>query len=136
MTSLKILINIVKNADVSKWPTTGLFTLHYYCDVKSNNVLVSGKKGFLIDFGKACPISRPTARKYSSFYNHIATEVLRGFPVSTSTDVFSLGVIIHSVGKKLTSACLEFLGKHCKHSKSVMRPSVPEVLRVLRENLQ
>ena len=120
--------------------TEALFHVHkkgfLHCDVKSNNVLVSGKKGFLIDFGKACPISRPTARKYSSFYNHIATEVLRGFPVSTSTDVFSLGVIIHSVGKKLPSACLEFLGKHCKHSKSVMRPSVPEVLRVLRENLQ
>ena len=75
--------------------TEALFHVHkkgfLHCDVKSNNVLVSGKKGFLIDFGKACPISRPTARKYSSFYNHIATEVLRGFPVSTSTDVFSLG---------------------------------------------
>ena len=93
--------------------TEALFHVHkkgfLHCDFKSNNVLVSGKKGFLIDFGKACPISRPTARKYSSFYNHIATEVLRGFPVSTSTDVFSLGVIIHSVGKKLPSACLEFL---------------------------
>jgi hypothetical protein len=85
---------------------------------------------------KAFPITRPTARKYSSFYNHIATEVLRGFPVSTSTDVFSLGVIIHSVGKKLPSACLESLGKRCKDSKSAMRPSVPELLRVLRENLQ
>jgi serine/threonine protein kinase len=28
-----------------------------HCDVKSNNVLVSGKKGYLIDFGKAFLIS-------------------------------------------------------------------------------
>ncbi|CAB4006339.1 serine threonine- kinase HT1-like [Paramuricea clavata] len=69
-----------------------LFHVHIkgflHCDVKSNNVLVTGKKGFLIDFGKACLISRPKARKYTSFYNHIATEVLRGQPVSTSSDVF------------------------------------------------
>jgi serine/threonine protein kinase len=67
-----------------------LFHVHIkgflHCDVKSNNVLVTGKKGFLIDFGKACLISRPTARKYTSFYNHIATEVLRGQPVSTSCE--------------------------------------------------
>jgi serine/threonine protein kinase len=41
--------------------TEALFHVHKkgfsHCDVKSNNVLVSGKKGFLTDFGKTCPIS-------------------------------------------------------------------------------
>ena len=56
-----------------------LFHVHQkgflHCDLKSNNVVVSGKKGYLIDFGKACHIAKPTARKYTSFYNHIASEV-------------------------------------------------------------
>ena len=106
-----------------------------HCDVKSNNVLVAAKKGFLIDFGKACQISRPTARKYTSFYNHIATEVLRGLPVSTSSDIFSLGVILCSVGKRLGNACLMSLAKQCKDSKPAMRPSLPEVLKILKANL-
>ena len=112
-----------------------LFHVHnkgfLHCDVKSNNVLVAGKKGFLIDFGKACQISRPTARKYTSFYNHIATEVLRGLPVSTSSDIFSLGVIICNVGKKLSHACLESLGRKCKDSKPAKRPYMPEILKIL-----
>ncbi|CAB4035864.1 serine threonine- kinase, partial [Paramuricea clavata] len=108
-----------------------LFHVHQkgflHCDVKSNNVLVSGKKGYLIDFGKACLIARPAARKYTSFYNHIASEVLRGRPVSMSSDVFSLGVIIYSVGKALPHACLNSLGKQCKDTKPASRPSIPEV---------
>lgn len=112
-----------------------LFHVHnkgfLHCDVKSNNVLVAGKKGFLIDFGKACQISRPTARKYTSFYNYIATEVLRGLPVSTSSDIFSLGVIICNVGMKLSNACLESLGRKCKHSKPAKRPYMPEILKIV-----
>ena len=107
-----------------------------HCDVKSNNVLVSGKKGYLIDFGKACLITRPTARKYSSFYNHIASEVLRGRPVSTSSDIFSLGVIICSVGKTLQQVSLKSLGKQCKDTKPTSRPSMPEVLQILKRSLQ
>ena len=114
-----------------------LFHVHIkgflHCDVKSNNVLVTGKKGFLIDFGKACLISRPKARKYTSFYNHIATEVLRGQPMSTSSDVFSFGVIIYTIGKKLPNACLESLGRHCKDANPASRP---EVMRILKENVQ
>ncbi len=118
----------------------GLFHVHQkgflHCDVKSNNVLVSGKKGYLIDFGKACLIARPTARKYSTFYNHIASEVLQGRPASTSSDVFSLGVIIYSVGKTLAHGCLKSLGKQCKDTKPASRPSMPEVIRILRGCLQ
>ena len=94
------------------------------------------KKGYLIDFGKACLITRSTARKYTSFYNHIASEVLRGHPVSTSSDVFSLGVIISSVGKTLQQVSLKSLGKQCKDTKPTSRPSMPEVLQILERSLQ
>ena len=107
-----------------------------HCDVKSNNVLVTEKKGFLIDFGKACLISGPKARKYTSFYNHIATEVLQGQPVCTCSDVFSFGVIIYTIGKKLPNACLESLGRHCEDAKPASRPTMSEVMRILKENLQ
>ena len=107
-----------------------------HCDIKSNNVLVAGKKGFLIDFGKACLISRPTARKYTSFHNHIATEVLRGQPVTASSDVFSLGVIFYNAGVKLPCACLETLGRHCKNRNPTARPTMPKILNTLRSNLQ
>ena len=33
-------------------------------DLKSNNMLVAQNKGYLIDFGKVCEISRPKAKKY------------------------------------------------------------------------
>ena len=51
----------------------------------------------MIDFGKACLITTPTAQKYSSFYNHIASKVLQRRPVSTSSDIFSFGMTINSV---------------------------------------
>lgn len=105
-----------------------------HCDLKTNNVLVSQERGFVIDFGKACRISKPSARKYTSFYPHIAPEVLRGQPVSTSSDVFSLGVIMYTVGKALQIASVKCLGKQCKDTNPLVRPSVPEVLRMLREN--
>ena len=119
--------------------TDAIYHLHskgfLHCDIKSNNVLVSGKKGFVIDFGKVCLISRPTARKYTSFYNHTATEVLRGQPVSTSSDVFSLGVVLYNVGMKLPSVCLESLGRRCKNTNPAARPTVPDILKILKNNL-
>ena len=59
------------------------------------------EKGFVIDFGKVCLITKPTAKKYTSFYHYMAPEVLRGRPVSSSSDVFSLGVIISTIAKTL-----------------------------------
>lgn len=34
-----------------------------HCDLKSNNVIVFKKEGFLIDFGKASPMTSPPAKK-------------------------------------------------------------------------
>lgn len=92
-----------------------------HCDLKTNNVLVSQKRGYVIDFGKACPTSRPSAKKYTSFYQHIAPEVLRGQSVSTASDVFSLGVIIYTVGKTLQNTHVKSLGKQCKDTKPFVR---------------
>jgi len=36
-----------------------------HCDLKSNNVLVTKKGGFIIDFGKACDSSFPTTKRYN-----------------------------------------------------------------------
>ena len=47
-----------------------------HCDLKSNDVLVSKKHGYIIDFGKACDSSFPTTKKYTVCYPHIAPEVL------------------------------------------------------------
>lgn len=62
--------------------------LHF--DLKSNNVLVSNKNGYIIDFGKACHSSFPPAKKYSISYSHIAPEVLKGLHVAKLVIYFFL----------------------------------------------
>ena len=42
-------------------------------DLKSNIIVVSNGKGYLIDFGKACAITSPSAKKYQKIYPHIAS---------------------------------------------------------------
>ena len=53
-----------------------------HCDLKANNVLVSDKHGYIIDFGKACDSSYPPAKKYSSCYSHISLKFLMVLPVA------------------------------------------------------
>ena len=71
-----------------------------HCDLKSNNVLVTDKHGQIIDFGKACDISFPPAKKYTFHYAHIAPEVLNGTHCSKASDVYSLGRILHEIATK------------------------------------
>lgn len=73
---------------------------YLHCDLKTDNVLVCNKKGYLIDFGKVRKIGNLTAKKYSSFFPHIAPEVLNGHPASIASDIYSLGKIIVAIGKK------------------------------------
>ena len=60
-----------------------------HCDLKSNNVIVFKKEGFLIDFGKTSPMTSPPAKKYKFSYSHIAPEVLKGSPCSIQSDVYT-----------------------------------------------
>ena len=71
-----------------------------HCDLKSNNVPVTDKHGQIIDFGKACDISFPPAKKYTFHYAHIAPEVLNGTHCSKASDVYSFGRILHEIATK------------------------------------
>jgi serine/threonine protein kinase len=79
---------------------------YLHCDLKSNNVLVAENKGYLIDFGKVCEISRPKVKKYREVYRHIAPEVLKGSPVAYTSDTYSLGRILKEIGKTINSSIL------------------------------
>ena len=47
---------------------------YLHCDLKTNNILVLKKRGFVIDFGKVCFAAKQKAKTYTSFYNFIAPE--------------------------------------------------------------
>lgn len=106
---------------------------YLHCDLKTNNVLVWKKTGFVIDFGKVCLTTKPTARKYTKFYHYIAPEVLRGKPVSSSSDVFSLGIIISTISKTLGSKPMYLVGKQCKDTNQHVRPTLPSLVTLLQE---
>ena len=70
--AVKNLQNLLTNNDwliISHILSEALSHIHskgfLHCDLKSNNVLVSNRNGYIIDFGKACHSSFPPAKKYS-----------------------------------------------------------------------
>ncbi|CAB4034517.1 serine threonine- kinase [Paramuricea clavata] len=83
---------------------------YLHCDLKSNNVLVSNQKGYLVDFGKVCKVRNPRAKKYKTVYPHSAPEVLNGDPVSKASDVFSYGKILKIIGEQLRNKELLSMG--------------------------
>ncbi|CAB3981856.1 Retrovirus-related Pol poly from transposon opus [Paramuricea clavata] len=93
---------------------------YLHCDLKTNSVLVLKKRG------------KPTAKKYTSFYHYIAPEVLRGQPVSSSSDVFSLGVIISTIAKTVGNKSMYSDGRQCKDTKPQVRPSLPTLITQLQ----
>lgn len=101
---------------------------YLHCDLKTNNVLVCKKKGYLIDFGKVRKIGNLTAKKYSSFYAHIAPEVLNGHPASTASDIYSLGKIIAAIGKNTKYDVLLSTGDMAANPIAHKRPSLLRVL--------
>ena len=94
-----------------------LFHLHkkgfLHCDLKSNNIIVSNGKGYLIDFGKVCTITSPSAKKYDKIYPHIAPEVLRGSPCSKQSDIYSLGIVLKKIGAMKCIFTLTNLANKC-----------------------
>jgi serine/threonine protein kinase len=88
--------------------------------------------GFLIDFGKVCEISRPKANKYKEVYKHIAPEVLKGFPVTPATDIYSLGRVLKAIAKKTNSTILFQLGTAATDLNPKQRPSLLKILTSLK----
>ena len=109
---------------------------YLHCDLKSNNVLVAQNKGYLIDFGKVCEISRPKAKKYKEVYKHIAPEVLKGYPVTTASDMYSLGRVIKAIGKKISSTILLQLANAATDLNPTKRSTLLKILTMLNaENI-
>lgn len=113
--------------------------LHYihekgylHCDLKSNNVLISNQKGYLIDFGKVCQVRNPHIKKYKTTYPHIAPEVLNGKPVSKASDIFSLGKIIKTIGEQIMDKELLSLGEKSSSHLPHLRPSLLGILPILQ----
>jgi len=106
----------------------GLCHLHdlrlLHNDLKSNNVLVHNKRGYIIDLGKSCEASSPPpGKKYSHPYNHIAPEVLQGGCFTYESDIFSLGQILNLVVKFGNIFELREIVQQCMNNTSVMRPT-------------
>ena len=107
-----------------------------YLHLKTNNVLVWKKTGFVIDFGKVCLTTKPTARKYTKFYHYIAPEVLRGKPVSPSSDVFSLGIIISTISKTLGGKPMYLVGKHARIPNNMFDQPFPPWLHCCKKSVK
>ena len=104
---------------------------YLHCDLKSNNVLVADNRGYLIDFGKVCPISQPKARKYQQVYKHIAPEVLKGISVSPASDMYSLGRVLKEIAKKINSTILLQLANAATDLNSKLRSTPLKILTTL-----
>ena len=102
-----------------------------HCDLKANNVLVSNKHGYIIDFGKTCDSSFPPAKKYSICYPHIAPEVVHGSPCSKASDIFSLGKILFKVGVKQNIPLLASMAQECLDASPVRRPTTTGIMATL-----
>ena len=102
-----------------------------HCDLKANNVLVSNKHGYNIDFGKACDSSFPPAKKYSICYPHIALEVINGSPCSKASDIFSLGKILFKVGVKRNIPLLVSMAHEWLDASPVGGPTTTGIIATL-----
>lgn len=102
-----------------------------HCDLKGNNIVVSNHRGYLIDFGKACSLTAPLSRKYTSFYPHIAPEVLSGSPCSKQSDVFSLGTVLSKIGSSQNIDVILEISKDCLNNSPHRRPTLVGILSSL-----
>lgn len=107
-----------------------------HCDLKSNNVIVFKKEGFLIDFGKASPMTSPTAKKYKFSYSHIAPEVLKGSPCSIQSDVYSLGTVLKKIGLSRNIVCITEVGQKCLNHIPKQRPTIVGILASLASQIE
>ena len=130
----------------------GLKALHskgFLCnDLKEDNVLVVEESGLwrakIIDLGWASEIATPFVmpldEEQIDFYrsgrgcSHIAPEcVLDARPCSTSSDVYSLGRLLASVGRAMRYDDFECFGTQIYLADEDQRPTVQEIIDQLYE---
>ena len=99
-----------------------------HCDLKSNNIVVSNKKGYIIDFGKASPTTCPPAKKYKFAYPHIAPEVIRGSSCSKQSDIYSLGTILYKIGEIQKISVITNIAKECLCKNPINRPTLTGIM--------
>lgn len=89
------------------------------------------KEGFLIDFGKTCPITSPRAKKKQVFLPHIAPEVLKGSACSKHSDIYSLGTVLKKIGLSQSILCIIEVGCKCLNDSPKQRPTLMGILASL-----
>lgn len=104
---------------------------YLHCDVKTDNVIIFQRKGYLIDFGKVNAIACSSAKKYEKHYDHIAPEVLEGNPATPASDVFSLGKTFVKIGRETETVLLNELGSTATSPDPKHRPSLSHMLATL-----
>jgi serine/threonine protein kinase len=108
---------------------------YLHCDLKTNNVLVFKKKGYLVDFGKVKKITNTSTKKYTQLYPHIASEVLNGARASPASDMYSMGKILLCIGDKLKNDHLLPIGRLFSDSEPTKRPTITELIRHLKSGM-
>ena len=101
-----------------------------HCDLKTDNVLVSRNKGYVIDFGKLQQMAHPCAKEYKRHYERIAPEVLKGGHVNSASDVYSLGRIMTKIGKVANITLLKDLGRSSTNPDPKERPALLSILTI------
>jgi len=110
-------------------------------DIKGDNIIISDECGYhpiIIDFGKARKIydakryslNKSEQEKYFKHHWHIAPELIRGtHKQSIASDVYSYGVLLHYVCKKLNFAALSTsrVSKKCLETNPSDRPKLLEI---------
>ena len=138
--------------------TTGLQELHnagfVHGDLKPDNIMVHRNKmsskwqAKIIDLGSAEPIhprTRPTNTPYhnwtvgqidhySQVCPHLAPEILHGITdISVKGDIFSLGLVLHTIGTETGIVPLQDLGTCCLNPNAESRPDTEWVIEKLHE---
>ena len=109
--------------------------------VLSSSILLSTVKAIIIDFGKACDITKGKRYKlsedekhqYKSVHTHIAPDLRDGVCTqSVSSDIYSFGKLVNGLIKShvLRNTELEDLSYKCMQYHYTSRPNLHSILKI------